>query len=133
MDSSFPTIRPPAKSSPTLPITWPAQETTLRRCQGGVAGERNHQGVHVHRVPSTGFGRGTLAVPSTIVLPVDAAMHGRTGTPGRRQNRPAAHLDHRHGGARRKGASLVNWLQDIYPETAVALGVRSCAAPSPRA
>ncbi len=34
---------------------------------------------------------------------------------------------------RLKGARLINWLQDIYPEVAVALGVRGLGGPSGRA
>lgn len=85
--------------------------------------------VHVHRVSSTGFGRDTLlgrsidylsfykstwrclvalAEPGdTIVAKTDPPLTSVIGMVA----------------AERKHARLVNWLQDIYPETAAELGV----------
>jgi glycosyltransferase involved in cell wall biosynthesis len=86
-------------------------------------------GVDVHRVASTGFGRAALIGRSIdymsfyrsvrrclndIVRPGDIVI-AKTDPPLMSVvARPAA---------RRNGARLVNWLQDIYPETAVELGV----------
>jgi colanic acid biosynthesis glycosyl transferase WcaI len=86
-------------------------------------------GVHVHRVASTGFGRAALIgrsldyvsfyrsvgrCLSDIVQPGDIVI-AKTDPPLMSVvARPAA---------RHNGAALVNWLQDIYPETAVELGV----------
>jgi glycosyltransferase involved in cell wall biosynthesis len=86
-------------------------------------------GVDVHRVASTGFGRAALIGRSVdyvsfyrsvsrclndIVRPGDIVI-AKTDPPLMSVvARPAA---------RRNGARLVNWLQDIYPETAVELGV----------
>jgi glycosyltransferase involved in cell wall biosynthesis len=86
-------------------------------------------GVDVHRVASTGFGRAALIGRSgdymsfyrsvsrclnDIVRPGDIVI-AKTDPPLMSVvARPAA---------RRNGARLVNWLQDIYPETAVELGV----------
>jgi glycosyltransferase involved in cell wall biosynthesis len=86
-------------------------------------------GVDVHRVASTGFGRSALVGRSLdyvsfyrsvkrclndIVRPGDIVI-AKTDPPLMSVvARPAA---------RRNGAQLVNWLQDIYPETAVELGV----------
>jgi colanic acid biosynthesis glycosyl transferase WcaI len=86
-------------------------------------------GVDVHRVSSTGFGRTALLGRSIdyvsfyrsvrrclddIVRPGDIVI-AKTDPPLMSVvARPVA---------RRIGARLVNWLQDIYPETAVELGV----------
>jgi colanic acid biosynthesis glycosyl transferase WcaI len=86
-------------------------------------------GVDVHRVASTGFGRAALIGRSIdyvsfyrsvrrcldkLVQPGDIVV-AKTDPPLMSVvARPVA---------RRNGAQLVNWLQDIYPETAVELGV----------
>ena len=86
-------------------------------------------GVAVHRVASTGFGRAALIGRSIdyvsfyrsvwrclrdLVRPGDIVI-AKTDPPLISiVARPVA---------RRSGARLVNWLQDIYPETAVELGV----------
>jgi colanic acid biosynthesis glycosyl transferase WcaI len=86
-------------------------------------------GVDVHRVASTGFGRAALIGRSLdyvsfyrsvrrclndVVRPGDIVI-AKTDPPLLSiVARPAA---------RRNGARLLNWLQDIYPETAVELGV----------
>ena len=86
-------------------------------------------GVEVHRVASTGFGRTALIGRSIdyvsfyrsvrrclndLVRPGDIVI-AKTDPPlVSVVARPVA---------RRNGARLVNWLQDIYPETAVELGV----------
>jgi colanic acid biosynthesis glycosyl transferase WcaI len=86
-------------------------------------------GVDVHRVSSTGFGRAALIGRSIdylsfyrsvsrclndIVRPGDIVI-AKTDPP--LMSVVAKPI------ARRNGALLVNWLQDIYPETAVELGV----------
>ena len=86
-------------------------------------------GVDVHRVASTGFGRAALIGRSIdyvsfyrsvrrcldeLVQPGDVVI-AKTDPPLMSVvAKPVA---------RRNGARLVNWLQDIYPETAVELGV----------
>ncbi len=86
-------------------------------------------GVDVHRVASTGFGRAALIgrsidyvsfyrsvsrCLSDLVRPGDIVI-AKTDPPLMSVvAKPVA---------RRNGALLVNWLQDIYPETAVELGV----------
>jgi colanic acid biosynthesis glycosyl transferase WcaI len=86
-------------------------------------------GVDVHRVSSTGFGRTALLGRSIdyvsfyrsvrrcltdLVRPGDIVI-AKTDPPLMSVvARPVVH---------RNGARLVNWLQDIYPETAVELGV----------
>jgi len=86
-------------------------------------------GVHVHRVAATKFGRDGLVGRALdyssfyasafqmllkIAEPNDAII-AETDPP--LVSVPALHA------ARRRRARLVNWLQDIYPETAAALGV----------
>jgi len=85
--------------------------------------------VHVHRVPSTGFGRGTLLGRSIDYLSFYQSMWrclvalARPGDVIVAKTDPPLTAVVAMAAARRKGARLVNWLQDIYPETAVELGV----------
>jgi len=86
-------------------------------------------GVHVHRVISTGFGRDTLfgrfidyvsfygSMWQCLVALVQQGdiVVAKTDPPLTSIIAMAA--------VRRKRARLVNWLQDIYPETAIQLGV----------
>ena len=86
-------------------------------------------GVDVHRVSSTGFGRTALLGRSidyvsfyrSVRCCLDDIVH-----PGdiviAKTDPPLVSVVARPV-ARRNGARLVNWLQDIYPETAVELGV----------
>ena len=87
-------------------------------------------GVHVHRVSSTRFGRGKSDWPFdrlSLVLPIDVAVAWSTlARPGDiivAKTDPPLMSIVAMAAARRNGARLVNWLQDIYPETAVELGV----------
>jgi colanic acid biosynthesis glycosyl transferase WcaI len=86
-------------------------------------------GVHVHRVPSTGFGRPTLLGRSIDYLSFYWSMQqclvalARPGDIIVAKTDPPLTSIIAMAAARRKGARLVNWLQDIYPETAVELGV----------
>jgi len=85
--------------------------------------------VHVHRVPSTGFGRGPLLGRSIDYLSFYQSMWrclvalARPGDVIVAKTDPPLTAVVAMAAARRKGARLVNWLQDIYPETAVELGV----------
>jgi colanic acid biosynthesis glycosyl transferase WcaI len=88
------------------------------------------RGVRIHRVASTRFGRAGLA-GRLIDL---ASFHGATGLAllrlARRGDVVIVKTDPPllsimvAWAARLKQAKLINWLQDIYPEIAVALGVR---------
>jgi glycosyltransferase involved in cell wall biosynthesis len=86
-------------------------------------------GVHVHRVSSTGFGREKLIGRSIDYLSFYRSMWQSLVTLAGRGDLIVAKTDPpltsiiAMAVARRNGASVVNWLQDIYPETAVALGV----------
>ncbi len=91
--------------------------------------------VHVHRVPSTQFGRAGLLgrsfdylsfYRSVLRFLLDTALPGDiivalTDPPLVSLVAMAA--------ARRTGARLINWLQDIYPEIAVQLGVPCVRGP----
>src|SRR6516225_2263778 len=85
--------------------------------------------VHVHRVPSTGFGRGSLPGRSIDYLSFYRSMWQCLVALARRDDIIVAKTDPpltsviAMAAARRNGARLVNWLQDIYPEAAVELGV----------
>ena len=86
-------------------------------------------GVHVHRVPSTGFGRRTLLGRSLDYLSFYQSMWqclvalARPGDVIVAKTDPPLTSVVAMAAARRKNGRLVNWLQDIYPETAVELGV----------
>ena len=86
-------------------------------------------GVDVHRVASTGFGRAALIGRSidyvSFYRSVWRCLHDlvRRGDIVIAKTDPPLISIVARPVARRKGARLVNWLQDIYPETAVELGV----------
>jgi len=86
-------------------------------------------GVHVHRVPSTGFGRDKLLGRSIDYISFYQSMWrclvalARPGDIIVTKTDPPLTSVVAMTAARRNGARLVNWLQDIYPETAIALGV----------
>jgi len=86
-------------------------------------------GVHVHRVPSTGFGRNRLLGRSIDYVSFYRSMWQCLVALAQKGDIIVAKTDPpltsiiALAAARREGARLVNWLQDIYPETAVELGV----------
>ena len=86
-------------------------------------------GVDVHRVASTGFGRAALVGRSIDYVSFYRSVSRRLDgllQPGdiviAKTDPPLVSVVAKPV-ARRNGARLVNWLQDIYPETAVELGV----------
>jgi colanic acid biosynthesis glycosyl transferase WcaI len=87
------------------------------------------QNVHTHRVHSTQFGRGALLGRAidyfSFYLSVwrGLAAIARPGDILVAKTDPPLVSIVAMAAARRKGAKLVNWLQDIYPEVAVELGV----------
>ncbi|MGB8632084.1 MAG: glycosyltransferase, partial [Xanthobacteraceae bacterium] len=86
-------------------------------------------GVHVHRVPSTSFGRDGLLGRSIDYLSFYRSIWQCLTALARSDDMIVAKTDPpltsivAMAAARRKNARLVNWLQDIYPETAIELGV----------
>jgi colanic acid biosynthesis glycosyl transferase WcaI len=86
-------------------------------------------GVMVHRVASTRFGRGGLAGRFIDLASFHAAVWLALIRLSRRGDLVVVKTDPpllsvvAGWGARMKGALLINWLQDVYPEIAVALRV----------
>jgi colanic acid biosynthesis glycosyl transferase WcaI len=87
------------------------------------------KGVQVHRVPSTRFGRSSLAGRAFDYASFYRSVQRRLKEIVGRGDIVIAKTDPpltsivALAAARRNGAHLVNWLQDIYPETAVELNV----------
>jgi glycosyltransferase involved in cell wall biosynthesis len=87
------------------------------------------RGATVHRVPSTQFGRGALAGRALDYLSFYRSVRRRLMTLAQAGDLIVAKTDPpltsvvALGAAKRTGARLINWLQDIYPETAAELGV----------
>ena len=87
------------------------------------------RGVHIHRIPTTRFGRSTLLGRSLDYLSFYASMWRYTRALARQNDILIAKTDPplisvlAMLAARHRGAHLVNWLQDIYPEVAMQLGV----------
>jgi colanic acid biosynthesis glycosyl transferase WcaI len=86
-------------------------------------------GVRVHRLASTQFGRGALLGRSVDYLSFYRSVSQRLGELVRPGDVVVAKTDPpllavvAMPPTRRNGGHLVNWLQDIYPETAAVLGV----------
>jgi colanic acid biosynthesis glycosyl transferase WcaI len=91
--------------------------------------------VDVHRVASTRFGRGTLPGRALDYLSFYRSARRCLDEIARPGDLVVAKTDPPllsiaiAPTARRRGARLINWLQDIYPETAVALGVTLIRGP----
>jgi|SRR5579862_1373710 len=89
----------------------------------------NINNVHVHRVSSTKFGRAALLGRSIDYLSFYQSVWHCLIQIMRREDIVIAKTDPplvsvvAMAAARRKGARFVNWLQDIFPETAAELGV----------
>ncbi|HUE11663.1 MAG TPA: glycosyltransferase family 4 protein [Steroidobacteraceae bacterium] len=87
------------------------------------------QGVHVHRVHSTQFGRSGLVGRSIDYFSFYRSVWRCLRGIARQDDIVVAKTDPpllsivAMAAVRRRGARLVNWLQDIYPELAVELGV----------
>lgn len=86
-------------------------------------------GVHVHRVPSTRFGRSALVGRSIDYLSFYRSVWRKLIELARPGDLLIAKTDPplisvvAAAAARRKGTGLINWLQDLYPELAVSLGL----------
>jgi colanic acid biosynthesis glycosyl transferase WcaI len=118
-----------------MPITL---VTSRLRYDG--SGERlpareNVRGVDVVRVKTTGFGRsnvlGRLFDYASFYATAGATLSGllRPGDIVVAKTDPPLISLVAHAVARRKGASFVNWIQDLYPETAEQLGVSALRGP----
>ena len=88
-------------------------------------------GVHVRRLATTGFGRAGLIGRSIDLASFHLAAGIALLLAARRGDVIVAKTDPpllsvvAGLAARLKGAQLINWLQDVYPEVAAALGVRA--------
>jgi colanic acid biosynthesis glycosyl transferase WcaI len=86
-------------------------------------------GVNVHRIASTRFGRLALPGRAFDYLSFYQSVRRHLGAVARAGDIVIAKTDPPllsvviAATARRRGTRLVNWLQDIYPETATVLGV----------
>jgi glycosyltransferase involved in cell wall biosynthesis len=96
-------------------------------------------GVKVHRVDTTRFGRDRLAGRAADYASFYVAAGRRLGRIARRGTIIVAKTDPPLISvvasivARRRGARLVNWVQDVFPEVAVALGMNALRGPQGRA
>ena len=94
-----------------------------------LASNENVRGVHVHRVATTSFGRSTLWGRSVDYLSyyfsTSRALFALTkpGDTVIAMTDPPLISLFAMPIARQRHASLINWLQDIYPETAIQLNV----------
>lgn len=93
-------------------------------------------GVTVHRVPSSRFGRGALGGRALDAASFHAAAGARLLRLAGRDDVIIAKTDPpllcvtAAAAARMRGARLVNWIQDLFPEVAECLGVLSRQGPA---
>jgi colanic acid biosynthesis glycosyl transferase WcaI len=92
-------------------------------------------GVDVHRIATTGFGRERLAGRAVDFASFYVTAFAKLITLARRGDVIVAKTDPPllsllgHAAAAATGARLVNWLQDVYPEVAGVLGVKAAHGP----
>jgi glycosyltransferase involved in cell wall biosynthesis len=112
---------------------WDVQIVTSRQRyddpRAGLPKEDTIEGVQVHRVASTRFGRAAIAGRTLDSLTFCVAAAARLMRLARARDIIVAMTDPPLVSvvgawvARRRGAMLVNWLQDVFPEVAERLGV----------
>lgn len=97
--------------------------------QAGLPAHQIIEGVRVYRLASTRFGRGTLPGRAVDYASFYRSVRQHLAELARPGDIVVAKTDPpllsvaAMGPVRRNGAHLVNWLQDVYPETAAVLGV----------
>ena len=97
--------------------------------RAGLPASEEIRGVTVHRVPTTRFGRSNLVGRGFDYASFYASLWravNRIARPGDTlvaKTDPPMLGDLAMHAARRRQAHLVNWLQDLYPEVAIKLGV----------
>lgn len=97
--------------------------------QAGLTPFEKTKGVDIHRVPTTRFGRSRLWGRALDYLSFYRETHRtlhrllRPGDIVVAKTDPPLLSVFVSRAARRRGADLINWLQDLYPEVAVALDV----------
>jgi glycosyltransferase involved in cell wall biosynthesis len=93
------------------------------------------KGVHVHRVQTTQFGRAVLLGRGFDYFSFYASAARMLHRLVRRDDILVAMTDPplvsivAARAAKRRGAHLVNWLQDVYPEVAIQLGISALRGP----
>lgn len=93
------------------------------------------QGVTVHRVATTGFGRATLPGRAADFASFYVTAFAKLLELARRGDMIVAKTDPPllsilvHAASRLTGARFANWLQDVYPEVAGVLGLRAAQGP----
>ena len=105
------------------------------RYEGGesLVERETHDGVTIHRVATTRFGRGALAgraidyVSFYLAAMMAAVRILRRGDILVAKTDPPLLQVPLSLVSRLRGARQVNWMQDVYPELAVALGIRQLA------
>ena len=101
--------------------------------------EETINGVHLHRVSTTRYGRSALIGRGLDYLTFYASLWRSALSIARRGDILVAKTDPPLLSilamriAQRRGAHLVNWLQDLYPEVAIALGLPLLGGPVGRA
>jgi len=96
-------------------------------------------GVHIHRIPTTRFGRSGLLGRAFDYASFYALMWryirklARSGDIIVAKTDPPLLCIPAMNAARQRGGLLVNWLQDVYPEVAIRLGVPLVKGPLGRA
>jgi glycosyltransferase involved in cell wall biosynthesis len=100
-----------------------------------LAANERLRGIEIHRVASSRFGRGNLIGRSLDYLSFYVSLWHRLIPLAQRGDIVVAKTDPpllsvlAYAAARRRSAHLVNWLQDLYPEIAIALGVPLLGGP----
>jgi glycosyltransferase involved in cell wall biosynthesis len=103
--------------------------------EAGLPPQEIVNGVHVHRLASTRYGRSTLLGRAIDYLSFYASVWRRAHAVTSKGDILVAKTDPpllsalAMQVAKRRGARLVNWLQDLYPEVAIELGVPLLAGP----
>jgi colanic acid biosynthesis glycosyl transferase WcaI len=138
-DISSPITPPPAKSSPAA-IGHEVHVITSRQRyddpRAALPENENVNGVQVHRVASSRFGRAALSGRALDYLSFYRSVRRQLDIVARPGDMVIAKTDPPllslvlESTARNRGTYLVNWLQDIYPETAAVLRVPLIRGPA---
>lgn len=119
---------------------WEVSIVTSRLCYDDASvvlpGRDQHAGVSIHRIWTSRFGRAGLLGRAVDYLSFYATAFGAVLRSARRNDIVVAKTDPPllsvvvAVAARLRGARLVNWLQDLYPEVAAELGMGVMRGPA---